>query len=104
MCNINEQVTHLILLIMYLIFLLCYCIVVVDFAADRRAKATQVSTINPYKASEAVDGQCPYYGERGFTHTEDDWYPWWQVDLRTFIDVRNVTVITRSKYNTYKYL
>ena len=82
-----------------------------DFAADRRrAKATQVSTIEPgystqYTARNAIDGrQCWYYGDRGFTHTKNEWYPWWQVDLGTFIDVTNVTVITRGKYNTYKYL
>ena len=81
---------------------------VVDFAADRkRAKATQMSTNEPeykYTARKAIDGQCRYYGDRGFTHTKDEWYPWWQVDLGTFIDVTNVTVITRGKYNTYKYL
>ena len=72
---------------------------VVDFAADARAKASQVSTYNNYYASKAISGSCfsLYYTYGGFTHTEDEWYPWWQVDLGTFLDVRNVRVVGRCK-------
>ena len=86
-----------------LLFLIRYCILEVDFAGKRRAKASQMSTlwpmVNRYKASKAIDGNCWDYRHRGFTHTNDEWYPWWQVDLGAYIDVRNVTVITRRKYN-----
>ena len=75
---------------------------VVDFAADKRAKASQVSTYLHYRSNIAIDDDgdlfgCQHLGEGSFTHTKDEWYPWWQVDLGTFIDVRSVMVTSRCK-------
>ena len=83
-----------------LLFLIRYCILEVDFAGKRRAKASQMTTLKSrYEAGKAIDGNCWYYRHRGFTHTKNEWYPWWQVDLGTYIDVTNVTVITRCKHS-----
>ena len=104
-----------------LIYFFVFVHIVEDFAAKWR-ETDQVSTltwknktskVTPeavtsqgmyplYSAGNAVDGVgCTLHGLNHFSHTENEWNPWWQVDLGTFINISFVEVTGRRMYNEF---
>ena len=102
-----------------LIYFFVFVHIAVDFAADWR-QTDQVSTLTwknktnkvsrvtnqsmypQYSAGNAVDGvRCTFHGPNHFSHTENEWNPWWQVDLGTFINISVVEVTGRRMYNGF---
>lgn len=52
--------------------------------------ATQSSTLNAFIASRAVDGT-----PTSFSHTDDNSYSWWQVDLGGLFPIESIKIVNR---------
>ena len=61
-----------------------------DVNVAKGKMATQSSTLNALSASRAVDGTLT-----SFSHTADNSYSWWKVDLGALFPIESIKIVNR---------
>ena len=77
------------------------CVIIELNLTGKHAK--QMSTIGGFNANSPINGmigpnKC---ADRGFSHTKDEYNPWWQVNLERNYTVERVKVMTRRKIHYF---